>query len=98
MHTVKVIHDHVSKNHKGRESKSIERITICYFSNCPGDTFIYAPTYNFDSPTYNFYNIRTLIAQTRDPINILGDVAIQAAVGSPGTGTAVKRNYRAGVP
>ena len=69
MHTVKVIHDHVSKNHKGRESKSIERITICYFSNCPGDTFIYAPT-------YNFYNIRTLIAQTRDPINILGDVAI----------------------
>jgi hypothetical protein len=84
VHTVKVIHDHVSKNHKGRESKSIERITYCCFSNCLGDTFVYAPKYNINSPTYNFYSIGSLIVQSGDPINVLGNVAVQAVVGSPG--------------
>jgi hypothetical protein len=78
MRIVKVIHDHISKNHKGRESKSIERITYCYFSNCLGDTFLYAPKYNINSPTYNFYSIGSLIVQSGDPINVLGNVAVQA--------------------
>ena len=72
--TIRVIDDDVSKNHKGRGSRAIERVTICYFSNCP----------QYDNPEFNIYNLGPSIIQTGDPINILGDAAVQVAVGSPG--------------
>src|SRR5919112_1047644 len=79
VHTVKVIHDRVSKNHKDPISKSIVLIGPCFQAKgpCAGRDL------TINNENYYDVTIWNEIIQTGD-VNILGDVAIQAAVNSPG--------------
>ena len=88
MHTVNVIHRDV-ENHKGSTPKVFCILSVNSCNKVKGP-IINAPTINapygdtFYSPIFDNDMIWNQIIQTSDPINVLGDAAVQQAVGSPG--------------
>jgi hypothetical protein len=85
--TVKVIHEHVSKNRKGPTAKSLIVLGDCFQAKgiCKptiiGDNNVIGDNNNVIG---SIYGIGPQIVQTGDPINILGNTGAQVAVGSPG--------------
>jgi hypothetical protein len=84
--TVKVIHEHVSKNRKGPTAKSLIVIGDCFQAKgiCKptiiGDNNVIGDNNNV---IRSIYEIGPLIVQTGDPVNVIGNAGAQVAVGSP---------------
>jgi hypothetical protein len=99
VHTVNVIHRDV-ENHKGSTPKVFCILSVNSCNKIKGPTInaptINAPTINapygdtFYSPIFDNDMMWNQIIQTGDPINVLGDAAVQQAVGSGGDPTQVK--------
>src|SRR5215217_6140258 len=83
--TIEIIHNH-EKNHKGSTAKPLIVIGDCFQAKGPckpvivGDNNVIGD----DNIIGSIYDIGPRIVQTGDPINVLGDAAVQQAVGSPG--------------